>query len=31
MGELVEVGPTADLFTRPVNQRTNDYLIGHFG
>lgn len=31
MGELVEVGPTADLFTRPVNQRTNDYLVGHFG
>jgi len=31
MGELVEVGRTADLFTRPVNQRTNDYLIGHFG
>jgi phosphate transport system ATP-binding protein len=31
MGELIEVGPTAQLFTRPVHQRTNDYLIGQFG
>jgi len=31
MGELIEVGPTAQLFTRPVQQRTNDYLIGQFG
>jgi phosphate transport system ATP-binding protein len=30
-GELVEVGPTPQLFTRPVKQRTNDYLQGQFG
>ena len=31
MGELIEVGPTPEFFTRPKNQRTNDYLIGQFG
>jgi len=31
MGELIEVGPTAELFTRPVQPRTNDYLVGNFG
>jgi phosphate transport system ATP-binding protein len=31
MGELVELGPTADVFTRPRDQRTNDYLVGQFG
>jgi len=31
MGELIEVGPTAQVFTRPADQRTNDYLIGQFG
>jgi phosphate transport system ATP-binding protein len=31
MGELIEVGPTAQMFTRPAKQRTNDYLIGQFG
>lgn len=31
MGELVEIGPTADVFTRPRDQRTNDYLVGQFG
>lgn len=31
MGELVEVGPTADLFTRPADRRTEDYLTGRFG
>ncbi len=31
MGELIEVGPTAQLFTKPHDQRTNDYLIGQFG
>ena len=31
MGELVEVGPTAELFTRPADKRTNDYLVGRFG
>jgi phosphate transport system ATP-binding protein len=31
LGELIEVGPTAQLFTRPAQKRTNDYLVGQFG
>lgn len=31
IGELIEVGPTAQLFTRPASRRTNDYLVGRFG
>ena len=31
MGELVEVGPTEQVFTNPRNQRTNDYITGIFG
>ena len=31
MGELIEVGPTRDLFTNPVHERTGDYITGHFG
>lgn len=31
MGELVEVGPTDRIFTKPRDKRTNDYLIGQFG
>ncbi len=31
MGELVEVGPTQQVFTNPAHQRTNDYITGHFG
>lgn len=31
MGELIEIGPTRQLFTRPTHQRTNDYLVGQFG
>jgi len=30
-GELVEFGPTADLFTRPRDPRTEDYITGRFG
>ena len=30
-GDLVEVGPTTQLFTTPVNQCTNDYIVGQFG
>jgi phosphate transport system ATP-binding protein len=30
-GELVEIGPTAKLFTAPDDQRTDDYLRGRFG
>jgi phosphate transport system ATP-binding protein len=31
LGELIEVGPTAQIFTRPTQKRTNDYLVGQFG
>jgi phosphate transport system ATP-binding protein len=30
-GEVVEVGSTASLFTRPVDRRTEDYITGKFG
>ena len=31
MGELVEFGVTRDLFTRPRDPRTEDYITGRFG
>ncbi len=31
MGELVEVGPTEQIFTNPTEQRTEDYVTGKFG
>ena len=31
LGELVEYGETANLFTRPADQRTEDYITGRFG
>jgi phosphate transport system ATP-binding protein len=31
MGELVEVGPTEQIFTNPREQRTEDYVTGKFG
>lgn len=30
-GELVELGKTTHIFTRPVHQRTEDYITGRFG
>lgn len=30
-GELVEMGPTTDLFTNPQNEETFDYISGRFG
>ncbi|MBU1748389.1 MAG: phosphate ABC transporter ATP-binding protein [Chloroflexi bacterium] len=30
-GELVELGPTKELFTTPQDQRTEDYITGRFG
>jgi phosphate transport system ATP-binding protein len=30
-GELVEVGPTEDMFTKPSNERTEQYVTGKFG
>jgi phosphate transport system ATP-binding protein len=31
LGELVEVGPTEDIFTNPREKRTSDYITGRFG
>lgn len=30
-GELIEIGPTEQIFTAPKDKRTNDYIIGRFG
>jgi phosphate transport system ATP-binding protein len=31
LGELIEFGPTRNLFTRPKNSKTQDYITGRFG
>ncbi len=31
LGELVEHGPTEELFVRPKNKQTEDYITGRFG
>ena len=31
MGKLVETGLTSDIFTRPGDSRTQDYITGRFG
>jgi phosphate transport system ATP-binding protein len=31
LGELVEFGPTAEIFTNPRVQRTSDYITGRYG
>ena len=31
MGELIECGPTEQLFTNPSHHRTSDYITGRFG
>jgi phosphate transport system ATP-binding protein len=31
IGRLVEYGPTAQMFTTPADQRTEDYITGRFG
>ena len=31
LGELVEFGPTAQVFTNPRDRRTEDYITGRFG
>jgi phosphate transport system ATP-binding protein len=31
MGELIEVGPTEEIFERPREKRTDDYIRGRFG
>jgi phosphate transport system ATP-binding protein len=30
-GDLVEIGPTARIFSRPIDKRTEDYITGRFG
>jgi phosphate transport system ATP-binding protein len=31
LGELIEFGRTEDIFTKPTDQRTEDYITGRFG
>jgi phosphate transport system ATP-binding protein len=31
LGELIEIGPTGQIFTAPKNRRTDDYVTGRFG
>jgi phosphate transport system ATP-binding protein len=31
LGELIEYGPTAKIFTNPTQKRTEDYVTGRFG
>ena len=31
LGELIEVGTTEQIFVSPRNERTSDYVTGHFG
>ena len=31
LGEMVEYGRTKDIFTNPVQQRTQDYITGRYG
>jgi phosphate transport system ATP-binding protein len=31
LGELVEYGPSEQVFDRPTQQRTRDYISGSFG
>lgn len=30
-GELVEIGPTSEIFSNPKNKKTEDYITGRFG
>jgi len=31
LGELVEIGPSGEIFTSPKNRKTDDYITGRFG
>ena len=31
LGELIEIGTTSDIFTRPRDKRTEDYITGRYG
>jgi phosphate transport system ATP-binding protein len=30
-GRLIEIGPTDNLYTRPQDRQTEDYITGRFG
>lgn len=30
-GRIIEVGPTNQIFTKPKDKRTEDYITGRFG
>jgi phosphate transport system ATP-binding protein len=31
LGELIEIGPSGEMFTAPKNRKTDDYITGRFG
>jgi phosphate transport system ATP-binding protein len=31
LGELIEIGPSSEIFTSPRNRKTDDYITGRFG
>lgn len=31
LGDLIEIGPTEQIFTNPLHQLTEDYITGRFG
>ena len=31
LGDLIEIGPTDTIFSRPTDKRTEDYITGRFG
>ncbi len=31
LGELIEIGPSSEIFTTPKDRRTDDYITGRFG
>jgi phosphate transport system ATP-binding protein len=31
LGELVEIGPSGEIFTAPKSRKTDDYITGRFG
>jgi phosphate transport system ATP-binding protein len=31
LGELIEFGKTEDIFTKPQDKRTEDYITGRYG
>ena len=31
LGKMVEYGPTSDIFTNPIEERTKDYITGRYG